>query len=57
MKCALNNGNLYKTWKRYACVGCIFEKYNNANLCKKVNLCSFSSILKRNHNQSDIFKI
>lgn len=57
MKCALNNGNLYKTWKRYVCVGCIFEKYNNANLCKKVNLCSFSSILKRNHNQSDIFKI
>lgn len=57
MKCALNHSDLYKTRDRYICVGCIFEKYNNINLCEKVNMCDNNSILKRSRYQSDIFKI
>lgn len=57
MKCALNDGDLYKVRERYVCVGCVFEKYYSIDLCRNMNLCKFGIILKRNRFQSDIFKI
>lgn len=56
MKYALNNGDLYKAYEPYICVGCILEKLNSS-LCTKVNLCDYNSIMKRSCFQSDIFKI
>lgn len=56
MKCALNNGDLYKTYGSGVYIGCVFEKIS-MKFCESVDLCSDGSIIKRNHFQSDIFKI
>lgn len=57
MKCALNHSDLYKTRATFMCTGCIFIKYNNLNLCKKVNMCNPDFILKRSRFQSDVFTL
>ena len=56
MKCALNNGDLYKTYEPDVCVGCVLEKLT-VGLCTKINLCDSNSIINRSRFQSDIFKI
>lgn len=57
MKCALNDRNLYKVHERYVCTNCAFEKYNNTDLCVRLDLCDIDSILKQICFQSDIFKL
>lgn len=58
MKCALNDGDLYRQLDRWdLCTGCVFEKDPTASRCAKIRLCRTGHIIKRSHNQSDIFKI
>lgn len=57
MKCALNDGDLYCHPDRYICVGCVFENFPTSSACISVRLCRAGHIIKRSHNQSDIFKI
>lgn len=56
MKCSFNNRDLYIT-RGIICDGCVFEQYNNLDLCKKVHWYGGNYILKRSRYQSDIFKI
>lgn len=55
MKCALNDGNLYRS-PEYMCQGCVFEE-DEIDICKILSFCDNNSVLKRSHDQSDIFKI
>ena len=57
MRCALNNRDLYKTRGRYLCIDCVLEKYNMADMCKKVSWCNLGYILKRSYYRSDIFNL
>lgn len=57
MKCALNDGDLYRHSDRRICKGCVFENYPTSSTCVRVRLCRTGHIIKRSHNQSDIFKI
>lgn len=57
MKCALNDGDLYRQPDRYICVGCVFKNYPTSSACIRVRLCRAGYIIKRSPNQADIFKI
>lgn len=57
MKCALNDGDLYRQPGRYICVGCVFEKDPTSSRCVMIRLCRTGHIIQRGHNQSDILKI
>jgi hypothetical protein len=58
MKCTLNDGDLYRQPDRHIwCAGCAFEKDPPSSRCVMVGLCRDGHIIKRSHNQSDIFKI
>lgn len=57
MKCALNDGDLYCHLGGPICRGCVFENDLTSSRCVRIRLCRTGHVIKRSHNQSDIFKI
>lgn len=57
MKYALNDWDVYLHPDRSICAECVFEKDPTYSRCVRIRLCRTGHVIKRSHNQSDIFKI